>query len=303
MGRSLRSVVEPGRLTSARYVRELLRAHAIRPRKRWGQNFLVDQVAREKIVAALEPRRTDRLLEVGAGLGTLTVAVAPRVEQVVAVEVDRRLLPLLRSALDTHPNVTLIEGDILEADLGALLVEHRVNKICGNLPYSISTPLLFRLFSVLDQVELAVVLVQREIAQRMLAEPGTADYGSLSVAVRYRARVERLALLAGNSFFPRPEVDSALLRLRPRKAELPAGEEETLFRVVRAAFSQRRKQLANALAAGLGWTKERAQAALTRAGVAPEQRGEELSLGEFVRVARVIHHHDENQGIEVTTHA
>jgi len=265
-------------------------AFEIRPRKRWGQHFLVSRRGMDQILAAAELTAEDVVLDVGAGLGTLTAALAERAGRVIAVEVDAALLPALRAAVTPYRNVQIIVADIMGLELPRLFgAEAGPRKVVANLPYNVASTLVVTLLEQPLRVSRLVVTVQREVAERMAALPGTKDYGILSVAVQYRADVSLIARLPSSAFFPPPDVESAVVRLDVRPAPAhQADDDAMLFRVVRAAFSQRRKTLRNALAGGIPLTGVEAEAACARAGIAPGRRGETLDLGEFAALADAV---------------
>jgi 16S rRNA (adenine1518-N6/adenine1519-N6)-dimethyltransferase len=275
----------PPVLTSPRVLRELLAAHGVRPRKRLGQHFLIDANLLEIMVRALDPRPGDRLLEIGAGAGTLTRPLADTGAQVTAIELDRRLAPVLAETVGRAPNLRLIHDDALAVDLEALLAGGRW-KVAGNLPYYITTPIIARLLEFHDRLDRMVITIQREVADRIAAAPGTRDYGALTVLVQFRCQVERVAAVSRRCFYPEPEVDSAIIRLtvRPRPA-VAVADEAALFAIVRAAFGHRRKTLANALAGADLGGRVNAGDLLRAAGIDPARRGETLSLEEFARIA------------------
>lgn len=281
-------------LASPGITRAVLRRHGIWPRKRLGQNFLIDSTVLEKVVGGARLSPEDLVLEVGAGIGTLTKRLAQTGARVVAVEIDERLAPALEELTRAYRNVEVIFGDVLELDLRGLLQERSagcrgMRKVVGNLPYCIATPLVLRLVSGEPGIELAVVMVQREVAERMTASPGTKAYGTLSVAVQYRTIAETVCAVSRAAFFPQPEVEGAVLRLAMLSAPVVDVPDEGLFfAIVRAAFRQRRKMVRNALAsAGLaGLAKGEVADVLERAGVDGRRRGETLSVEEFAAVAR-----------------
>ncbi len=290
--RSTRWTAGGGSLATPEATRSILRRFGIRPSKRWGQHFLVSQRALDRILdsAALTPR--DSVLEVGAGLGTLTVALAERAGCVTAIEVDRRLLPALAAAAAPHPNLRIVSGDVLDADLAALFGGPAASprKAVANLPYNIAAPVLLRLLDPgLGMVRL-VVTVQREVAERLSASPGTAAYGRLSVAVRYRAIPRIVARIPPGAFLPPPEVESAVVELVPlARPPVAVRDEAEFFRIVAAGFGHRRKTLANALTHGLGADGREILAACAAAGVNPRARAETLGLEEFAALARALH--------------
>ncbi len=267
-----------------------LRAFGIHPRKRWGQHFLVSSRALDRILAAAELSAEDTVLEVGAGLGTLTAALAPRVARVIAVEVDDALLAALRAAVAPWENVQILCADIMTVDREALFGERGgPRKVVANLPYNLASALIVALLEQPLGLRRLVVTVQREVAARMAASPATADYGLLSVAVQYRADVAIVEHLPASAFFPAPDVESAVVRLDVRaQPGCVVQDEGMLFRVVRAAFGQRRKTIRNALAAGVPMPAAAAAVACARAGIAPVRRGETLDLREFAALADVV---------------
>ncbi|MDI6631157.1 MAG: 16S rRNA (adenine(1518)-N(6)/adenine(1519)-N(6))-dimethyltransferase RsmA [Bacillota bacterium] len=280
-------------LTSPAAVRALLSKYGVRPKKRLGQNFLVNPGVLEKIVAAANLTAADTVVEIGPGIGTLTGRLAEAAGKVVAVEVDPALVALLKETLSRFPNLYLVEGDALKADFNALVAAAGgafPYKVVANLPYYITTPLLTRLLTGNFRVALLVVMVQKEVALRLVARPGTKEYGAISVLVRFMAEPELVAVVSRGSFFPAPEVDSAVVRLTVRpSAPVTIPDEELFFRVVRAAFAQRRKTLTNALAgSGLGLGRDAWPEVLARAGIDPTRRGETLSLEEFAAVTRSL---------------
>ena len=268
----------------------LLATQGLRPRKRWGQNFLCERNLRDRIAdaALLEP--VDHVLEIGPGLGTLTRALADRAAQVTAVEIDLLLEPILQETLADKPNVRILYEDFLKLDSGALLDEAFESKpgvVVANIPYYITTPILERLLEEKARIKRIVLLVQQEFAKRMAAAPATEDYGSMTVFAQYHARVEIVMKVERRFFLPAPEVDSAVIRLTPAlPGTVEVKDEALFFRVVRAAFQQRRKTLANTLiAADFGLNRESAESLLRDSGIDPARRGETLSLDEFAAVA------------------
>ncbi len=276
-------------LTAPSQVTALLRRQGLRPRKRWGQNFLIDYNTLENVLRAAAVCNEDSVLEIGPGLGTLTRELATRGRRVAAVEIDPLLVALLRAeTVADLENVMVIQADALEIDLAALLGEDRW-KAVANIPYYITTPLIERLLAVRERLERIVLLVQREVAARLTAAPGSDDYGSLSVFVQYYTAPEITARVSRAAFLPPPGVDSAIVRLLVRREPAVAVRDERLFfQVVRAAFEQRRKTLLNALSTVPALSREAAAAALARAGLAPSRRGETLGLPEFGCLADAI---------------
>lgn len=267
----------------------------MRPQHRLGQNFLIDRGALERIVAAVDPASTPLILEIGPGPGVLTAALADHGSRVVAVELDRQMVGLLQETLAGRTNVQIMQGDAMKVDLRQLLAGRlqpgQRARVAANLPYYITSPLIFRLLEEELPLDRIVVMVQREVAQRMVAGPEGKDYGALSVAVQYYTVPSLVTRVARGSFWPPPEVDSAVVALHVRDKPPVEAPRHAFFAVVRAAFGQRRKTLANALAGGLGLERARAEALLTGAGIEPGRRGETLSLAEFATVARALAPH------------
>ncbi|MDD3350747.1 MAG: 16S rRNA (adenine(1518)-N(6)/adenine(1519)-N(6))-dimethyltransferase RsmA [Eubacteriales bacterium] len=266
--------------------------------KSLGQNFLVDGNIVNKIIEGSEIGEEDLVLEIGPGMGVLTAAAAEKAAKVIAVELDHRLIPVLEDTLKDYDNITIHQGDIMKTDLRALISEAKKEpkpfsavKIIGNLPYYITTPILMKLLEedARDYAYSITVMVQKEVAERMRAVPGGKIYGALSVAVQYYCEVELLAIVPKEVFFPKPKVDSAVLRLILRK-EPPVSllSEEMFFRVVRAGFGQRRKTLLNSLSAGIDVGKEVVTACLAEADIDPTRRAETLNMNEFACLANVF---------------
>ncbi len=252
-----------------------------RPRKRFGQNFLSDPRVIERIVAAVAPRPGDHLVEIGPGRGALTRALVGSGARITAIEIDRDLARSLGGDPELA-GVELVNADALRADYRALAGGAPI-RLLGNLPYNISTPLLFHLLDFLDMIADLHFMLQREVVARMAAEPGNKTYGRLSVSLQYHCRVEPLLEVGPEAFRPRPRVDSMLVRLTPRAApEAKAADPGVLARVVAAAFSQRRKQLRNSLRGLI------AGAELERLGIRPEDRPEDLAVADYVRLANHI---------------
>ena len=273
---------------------EIIQKYGFTFRKKFGQNFLIDGHVLDRIVDAARITKEDCVLEIGPGIGTLTQYLAEAAGRVVAVEIDRMLIPILGETLADYPNVTVLHQDILKTDLAAVAREYnggRPLKIAANLPYYITTPIIMDLLEARVPVSTMTVMVQKEVGERMMAGPGTKDYGALSLAVQYYAEPYLAANVPPNCFMPRPKVASAVMHLTLREqppVEVP--DEKLLFRVIRAAFGQRRKTLANALtnAATLPFTKEQVSAALEQAGLPAAVRGEALDLPAFAKLATCL---------------
>ena len=273
-------------LASSPQVKKLLAEHGLHPKKRLGQSFLIDRNVLNRIVEVSGAGPGVRILEIGPGLGVVTRELALRGARVVAVEVDRSLQPVLEQTLAGTGDVSLIFEDFLKVDLPKLLGGGRW-AVVANLPYCITTPIIVKLLESKTLVSSMLIMVQREVADRIAAAPGSGEYGSLSVLVQYHCEIERVMKVSRNVFYPVPDVDSELLKLNVR--ETPAVEvsdEALFFLIVRAAFGQRRKTLLNALSNSpeLAWDKDRAGQVLCKAGIDPSRRGETLSLEEFARL-------------------
>lgn len=270
-------------------LRQALAARGLAPRRRFGQNFLVREDLAERIVESCHLREDDVAVEIGPGAGALTPLIAQRVRRVIAVEKDLGLAELLREELAALARVEIVEGDFLEFDLAAAARAHGVEKLAvvGNIPYNITTPVLEHLFASRAAVRSAVLLVQHEYAARLAAAAGTPEYGSLTLFARYHALMEPLMTVRSGAFWPRPTVDSMLVRFFMRErppVEVPS--ESLLFRIVRGSFQMRRKQLLNTLEEALGIGKPEVERMSRAAGIDPRRRGETLTLEEFAKLAR-----------------
>ena len=269
--------------------KRILVERGLRPRKRFGQNFLVDPRFAQAVAGALPPQAF--VVEIGAGTGSLTVALAESARHVTALEIDRDLVQLLRERFAKQPNVSIHETDALQYDFRTALAEEAAPRaVCGNLPYYITTPLIERVLEAADSWEAAVLMVQREYAKRLVAAPGSADYGSLTVFVAYFCQAEKLCDIGPAGFYPAPEVSSSVVRLTPKRDRaLPAADEARLLRLIRAAFAQRRKTLSNCIVAAAP-ASDRAvvNGAIRSAGLDPGVRGERLSLSDFTRLAAAL---------------
>lgn len=273
---------------------EVLQKYHFTARKKYGQNFLIDTRVLDKILCAAEITENDLVLEVGPGIGTLTGCLAERAGKVTAVEIDKDLIPILEETLAPYPNVTVLNEDILKTDLNRLVQEMgggRPVKVVANLPYYITTPIIMGLFESGIPLQNIVIMVQKEVAERMQAGPGTKDYGALSLAVQYYAKPEIIANVPPNCFLPRPGVGSAVIRLtRYGTPPVQADDEAKMFALIRAAFNQRRKTLVNSLGnvSGLGVSKARAAQALEQLQLPPAVRGEALTLEQFAALSNLL---------------
>lgn len=272
-------------LATPRAVQHLLRAYGLQASRRLGQNFLIDGNLAQRIVDAAQLEGDECVLEIGPGLGALTQRLVERAAQVVAIELDRGLVAILQDVLGERPNLRIIHADARTVPLGQLFPPGCRRKAVANLPYYVTTPLLFRLLEAQPPFSLMVLMVQREVAERMTARPGGKEYGALSVNVQYLCRVEWIALVPPSVFYPRPEVESAVVRLTPYPGPLPQPPAH-VARVVKAAFSQRRKTLRNALRSG--FPAAAVESALEAAALGGERRAETLTVEEFVRLAAAL---------------
>ncbi|HTM08117.1 MAG TPA: 16S rRNA (adenine(1518)-N(6)/adenine(1519)-N(6))-dimethyltransferase RsmA [Verrucomicrobiae bacterium] len=269
--------------------RAALKETDFRPRKRLGQNFLIHEAVLDSIMRLVEPAPEDEILEIGPGLGSLTRRLVERARHVWAVEVDPKLVAKLRAGtLGSNPVLELIEGDVLELPLESILPERKI-KLVANLPYSISTPVLFRLFEMSGRFSFFVLMVQREVAERMASGPGSKSYGALSVWCQIYGRITAKVPVAPEAFLPRPKVRSMVLKIEPYPQPLVTVDELPVFRgLVRAAFGQRRKTLENNLTAWLKSPRGEVDRLLRQQGIEPRRRGETLSLDEFIRLGRSV---------------
>ena len=259
--------------------------------KKFGQNFLIDPRVLEKIITAAEITEDDCVLEIGPGIGTMTQHLACAAKKVIAVEIDRALIPILQDTLKDYDNVRIINEDVMKVDLARLAEEENGGKplkVVANLPYYITTPIIMGLFENRVPLKSITVMVQKEVADRMQVGPGTKDYGALSLAVQYYAKPYIVANVPPNCFMPRPKVGSAVIRLdRYEESPVKVKDEKLMFRIIRASFNQRRKTLANGLknSSELDFTKEEIEAAIAGIGKEPGVRGETLTLEEFAGLA------------------
>ena len=266
---------------------EIIQKYEFAFQKKFGQNFLIDSHVLEKIIKAADITKEDFVVEIGPGIGTLTQYLAEAAGEVTAIEIDKALLPILKDTLSGYDNVTVINVDVLKADLAALAEEKnggRPIKVVANLPYYITTPIIMGLFEKHVPLDSITVMVQKEVAARMQAGPGTKDYGALSLAVQYYAEPYIAANVPPNCFIPRPNVGSAVIRLTKYDApRVQVDDEAMMFSVIRASFNQRRKTLQNGLnnSPEVPYTKEQIVAAIEKLGTSPSVRGEALTLEQF----------------------
>ena len=273
---------------------EVIQKYEFAFQKKFGQNFLIDTHVLDKIISAAEITKDDLVVEIGPGIGTMTQYLACAAREVVAIEIDKMLIPILQDTLSAYDNVTIINEDVLKVDLNKLAEEKnggRPVKVVANLPYYITTPIIMGLFENHVPLHSITIMVQKEVADRMRMGPGTKDYGALSLAVQYYAEPYLVANVPPNCFMPRPNVGSAVIRLTVHeKPPVIVKDENLMFRLIRASFNQRRKTLANGLnnSPELHYSKEQIAEAIEKLGTSPSIRGEALTLEEFARLADIL---------------
>ena len=282
------------RISTPSKTKEIIEANRFAFKKNFGQNFLIDSNILDNIAACAGVTKEDCVLEIGPGIGSLTQVLAENARQVVAVEIDNTLIPILKQTLEDYDNIEILNQDILKTDIDAIIREKnggRPIKVVANLPYYITTPIIMDLLENERHVDSITVMVQKEVADRMQVGPGSKDYGALSLAVQYYAKPYIVANVPPNCFIPRPNVGSAVIRLtRYEEPPVKVKDEKKMFSLIRASFNQRRKTLVNGLGnAGLpGITKESASAALEQMGLSPTVRGEALTLEQFAQLSDLI---------------
>lgn len=292
-------ILQP-KIASRQVTTHILKAFGLHMSKKLGQNFLIDAGIVQGIVDAAQIHPGDHVLEIGPGIGTLTQGLAEAGADVTAVELDKKLPAVLAETLKAYDRVRIVPGDILKVNIPALMGQEPF-KVVANLPYYITTPILMTLLERRLPITMMVTMVQKEVAERMTARPGSRSYGALSVAVQYYTEPEIVLNVPPRSFIPAPEVDSVVIACRVRSVPaVKVSEEKMFFRVVRAAFGQRRKTLANALRGG-GFPKEQVRAAMERAQMDPQRRGETLSLEEFGCLADAFAELAKNAEIHIDT--
>ena len=273
---------------------EILQKYKFNFQKKFGQNFLIDTGVLDRIINAAEITKEDCVLEIGPGIGTMTQYLAENAKEVIAVEIDKNLIPILGETLSAYDNVTVINDDILKVDINKIVEEKNEGKpikVVANLPYYITTPIIMGLFESHVPLKSITIMVQKEVADRMQVGPGTKDYGALSLAVQYYASPKIVANVPPNCFMPRPNVGSAVIRLtRYDKPPVEVKDEKFMFSLIRASFNQRRKTLVNGLgnAAGLGVSKQDVLEALETMGLPETVRGETFTLEQFATLSNVL---------------
>ncbi|MBQ2250118.1 MAG: 16S rRNA (adenine(1518)-N(6)/adenine(1519)-N(6))-dimethyltransferase RsmA [Lachnospiraceae bacterium] len=273
---------------------EIIQKYEFMFQKKFGQNFLIDTHVLEKIISSAGVSKEDCVLEIGPGIGTMTQYLAENARQVVAVEIDKNLIPILGETLAGYDNVTVINEDILKVDIKEIAEKYndgRPIKVVANLPYYITTPIIMGLFESGVPIDNITVMVQKEVADRMQEGPGSKDYGALSLAVQYYAEPEIVAIVPPNCFIPRPNVGSAVIRLtRHKEMPVKVKDAEHMFRIIRASFNQRRKTLQNGLnnSPEIPYSKEKILAAIEQMGLPATVRGEALSLEQFAQLSDIL---------------
>ena len=271
----------------------VLQRYGFNFQKKYGQNFLIDTHVLDKIIGAAEIGKDDFVLEIGPGIGTMTQYLAEAAREVVAVEIDTKLIPILEDTLKEYDNVTVMNEDILKVDIRKIAEEKNGGKpikVVANLPYYITTPIIMGLFESEVPLDSITVMVQKEVADRMQVGPGTKDYGALSLAVQYYAEPYIVANVPPNCFMPRPNVGSAVIRLTSHKKPVAVKNEKLMFDIIRASFNQRRKTLVNGLknSQELDFSKEEIEKAMAETGIPVNVRGEALTLAEFADLANAF---------------
>ncbi len=271
---------------------EVLQKYNFNFQKKFGQNFLIDPHVLDKIIGAAEITKEDCVLEIGPGIGTMTQYLAEHAREVIAVEIDKNLIPILEDTLSDYDNVTVINEDILKVDIAKIVEEKNSGKpikVVANLPYYITTPIIMGLFESHVPLLSITIMVQKEVADRMKVGPGTKDYGALSLAVQYYAKPEIVANVPPNCFIPRPNVGSAVIKLtRYEQPPVEVEDEKKMFSIIRASFNQRRKTLVNGLVNGGIAKKEDVCEALEKMGLSPSVRGEALTLSQFAELSNIL---------------
>ena len=280
-------------LGSPSATKEIINKYSFAFQKKFGQNFLIDSNILESIVSAADITKDDFVLEIGPGIGTMTQYLCEAARQVVAVEIDKMLIPILKDTLSEYDNVEVINQDVLKLDIKALAQEKNNGKpikVVANLPYYITTPIIMGLFESKVPIESITIMVQKEVADRMQTGPGSKDYGALSLAVQYYADAKVQLNVSASCFMPRPKVDSAVIKLTAHEKPVVDVDETLMFKVIRASFNQRRKTLVNGLknSSELDYTKEEIVQAIKAIGKEENIRGEKLTLEEFAALSNSL---------------
>jgi 16S rRNA (adenine1518-N6/adenine1519-N6)-dimethyltransferase len=285
-------------MTSPREVMSQLERYGLKPQQSRGQNFLIDGNVVQKIVAALDVARGEAVVEVGPGVGALTQALAGREARIVALELDRGLVRLIQDLMQPFAAVKILQGDALQADWRSLCLHYFgagvVAKLVSNLPYNISSPFMYTLLKQNFPFSRAVLMFQKEVAERIVAPPGDSNYGALSVLSQYYTAGEFLFKVSPNVFWPRPGVESGVLLFTPREKVLDEGQEAFFWKTVQGSFQQRRKTLLNSLSRVFSIPKEKAAGLLEEALIKPSARPETLSVSQFAKLSRIIYNYYNN---------
>lgn len=273
---------------------EVINKYGFAFQKKFGQNFLIDSNILENIISAAEITKEDFVLEIGPGIGTMTQYLCESAREVVAVEIDKMLIPILKDTLSEYDNVEVINEDVLKVDIKSLAEERNGGKpikVVANLPYYITTPIIMGLFESGVPIDSITIMVQKEVADRMQTGPGTKDYGALSLAVQYYSKAELMLKVPATCFMPKPNVDSAVIRLtRHKESVVDVKDSALMFKIIRASFNQRRKTLANGIknSPELQYSREQVTEALNAIGKSENIRGEALTLEEFAKLTNAL---------------
>ncbi len=269
-------------------LRALFKKYDFRPKKRWGQNFLIDENIKRKIIKAADLQKDDTVIEIGSGFGVLTEDFLKETKRVIAVEKDRRLAEVLRERFKDFSNLEIVNADILQIDFRNLKLSKKT-KVIGNLPYYITTPIIFHLFERREIIDFILITVQKEVGERLTANPGNKDYGILSVKTKFFSQPKIIFNIPAKCFFPVPNVHSCLVKLDIYKEKkYSVQDEKSFFKIIEAAFSQRRKTILNCLVSNFSLSKSLGKELLRDAGIDFKRRGETLSLEEFVGLNKSI---------------
>jgi len=281
------------KLTSPSEVTRLLAKYDFKCRKSLGQNFLIDQNILKIIIHSLEPEKEDCILEIGTGIGTLSAFLSTQIKQVISIEKDRKLIPIIKENLSPFNNIEMIFEDVMNFNFNIFLQENikkgrKINKIVGNLPYYISIPLIRKIIKLGKNIKIAVFLVQKEVGKRLMAQPGEKDYGILSIATQYYSMPSKVHIVPATVFYPKPKVNSMIIRLDiMEKPRIKVDDEKVFFEIVRASFQQRRKRIINSLANYFQGKIDKVEIEniLEKTGIDKSLRGETLTLEEFAKLS------------------
>ena len=281
------------KLTSPSEVTRLLAKYDFKCRKSLGQNFLIDQNILKIIIHSLEPEKEDYILEIGTGIGTLSAFLSTQIKQVISIEKDRKLIPIIKENLSPFNNIEMIFEDVMNFNFNIFLQENtkkgrKINKIVGNLPYYISIPLIRKVIKLGKNIKIAVFLVQKEVGKRLMAQPGEKDYGILSIATQYYSMPSKVHIVPATVFYPKPKVNSMIIRLDiMEKPRIKVDDEKVFFEIVRASFQQRRKRIINSLANYFQGKIDKVEIEniLEKTGIDKSLRGETLTLEEFAKLS------------------